>query len=218
MTWFYIDDGFYDHPKVTALDLPAIGLWTAAGSYCARHLTDGVITKTMLRRLSPTPARTTDRIAAQLVAAGLWVDDGDAWRFHDWCDWQKSKAKVEEERAARNERVNRHRKKRRGNALQARDGNALQARSVTQAVTQAVTPPPTQPDPPLKGGGLGARTPATHAPPVDNLRSEPDSPLVAAVPGCDHGEPRGPTACPLCRRRSVQVVDTSWQPVEVGAR
>lgn len=67
MTWFRVDDSFYDHPKVLGLDMAARGLWVSAGTYCARHLTDGVISDREIRVIGG-----TRRQAEKLVAAGLW--------------------------------------------------------------------------------------------------------------------------------------------------
>lgn len=43
MTWFKLDDGFYDHPKVADLPNAAVGLWVKAAVWCSKHLTDGVV-------------------------------------------------------------------------------------------------------------------------------------------------------------------------------
>ena len=56
MPWFNVDDGFYDHPKVDDLPLEAVGLWTLAGAYCMRQLTDGAITESRVRKFGGTPA------------------------------------------------------------------------------------------------------------------------------------------------------------------
>ena len=94
MTWFKIDDGFYDHPKVVGLDMAAVGLWALAGSYCARHLTDGVITERQIRAIGG-----TRRQAEKLVSAGLWsVADASPsdrrYAFNDWREYQPSRADV----------------------------------------------------------------------------------------------------------------------------
>ena len=66
MVWFRVDDGFYDHPKLLAIPrtdrVAAAGLWTLAGSYCTRYLTDGFITDVMTRQLGGTA-----RLIAHLV-------------------------------------------------------------------------------------------------------------------------------------------------------
>lgn len=80
MTWFKVDDGFYDHPKLTGVPMASRGLWVTAGSYCARHLTDGVISWRQIRSLGGTRAQVRG-----LVDAGLWRAIGDAtYQFTSW--------------------------------------------------------------------------------------------------------------------------------------
>jgi hypothetical protein len=43
LTWFKIDDSFYDHPKVFDAPDCAVALWTRAGTWSARNLTDGFV-------------------------------------------------------------------------------------------------------------------------------------------------------------------------------
>lgn len=98
MTWFRVDDGFYDHPKVLDAGVAAIGLWTLAGAYCARHLTDGVITDRQIRAIGGTRKQ-----AEKLVAAGLWTCEESRagappsarrYFFNDWREYQPSRADV----------------------------------------------------------------------------------------------------------------------------
>lgn len=99
MTWFKVDDGFWSHPKVLQLSLPARGLWVSAGAYCAAHLTDGFIAEPALPTVAGY-ARNADKYAAELVAARLWDRESGGWRFHDWTDMQPTRASIEERRAA----------------------------------------------------------------------------------------------------------------------
>ncbi|OMC00334.1 hypothetical protein A5733_04280 [Mycobacterium sp. NS-7484] len=94
MTWFRVDDSFYDHPKVLEAGTAAIGLWTLAGAYCARHLTDGVISDRQIRAIGGTRKQ-----AAKLVEVGLWTcDEASAnarrYFFNDWSEYQPSRADV----------------------------------------------------------------------------------------------------------------------------
>ncbi|WP_157116938.1 hypothetical protein [Nocardia vaccinii] len=89
-----MDDSFYDHPKVLDAGVAAIGLWTLAGAYCARHLTDGVITDRQIRAIGGTRKQ-----AAKLVEVGLWsCDDASPnarrYFFNDWSEYQPSRADV----------------------------------------------------------------------------------------------------------------------------
>lgn len=100
MTWFKVDDKLYTHRKVRALSKGALALWVLAGSYCADHLTDGVIQPSDVGWLGG-----TDEEVAELVEAGMWDEHPDGWEFHDWDHYQPSKSKVEERRRAERERV-----------------------------------------------------------------------------------------------------------------
>jgi len=102
MVWFNVDDGFWAHPKVLELSSDAVALWVRAGSYCAKHLTDGQVKRAALRILGG-----DHDTATELVLAGLWVWDeqGGCWWFHDWAKYQRTKEQVEEERAAAKERM-----------------------------------------------------------------------------------------------------------------
>ncbi|WP_156119424.1 hypothetical protein [Corynebacterium humireducens] len=112
MTWFKIDDGFYDHPKFLDLPNAAVGLWAKAGAWCGRHLTDGVIPASQVRVLKGTPAQ-----IRVLLEVGLWVEcesDSGAkcYRFHDWEDFQPTREQKLQERANSAERQRRSRERR----------------------------------------------------------------------------------------------------------
>lgn len=99
MTWFKVDDGFYDHPKIIQLPNAAIGLWVKCGSWCARHETDGVIPAAQVRRMKGTPAQ-----VKALIESGLWselvTDSGvSSYAFRNWLEYQPSSELREEERA-----------------------------------------------------------------------------------------------------------------------
>lgn len=97
MTWFKVDDSFYDHPK--AFDAPdcAVALWTRAGSWSARNLTEGFVPAGMPARLCGDP----DTAVADLLRRGLWLRASGGYRFHDWEKYQPSKAYVEDLRQKR---------------------------------------------------------------------------------------------------------------------
>lgn len=98
MPWFKVDDGFYDHPKIENLPMAARGLWLTCGVWCAKHLTDGVISAKRVRALGGTPAQ-----IKALIKNGLWSEcKGDSgakcYAFHDWFDMQPSREQVYEKR------------------------------------------------------------------------------------------------------------------------
>lgn len=101
MTWFKVDDSFESHPKVKAIPrgasrLRAVGLWTLAGDWCARNLTDGLLPKDMVAELGGSKVD-----AEHLHRVNLWEDKGDAWLFHDWSEYQPTRAKKDAEREAK---------------------------------------------------------------------------------------------------------------------
>lgn len=101
MPWFKVDDKLHDHRKPRAAKKAAMGVWVLAGSWAADNLTDGFVPANVLTRWG------TPRDAAALVAAGLWhadvVNGERGWRFHDWSEFQPTRAEKEAEREARRE-------------------------------------------------------------------------------------------------------------------
>lgn len=88
MTWFKVDDSFYDHPKVFDLPDTAVALWTRAGCWSARNGTGGHIPARLPNRLCEDP----DTAVQALIDAGLWERvKGGGYRFHDWDDYQPTR-------------------------------------------------------------------------------------------------------------------------------
>lgn len=79
MTWFLVDDGFFGHPKTSEASLEALGLWTLAGSWSGKYLTEGMIPKRQIEKLGG-----SQELAQELVRAGLWLDCNDYYQFYDW--------------------------------------------------------------------------------------------------------------------------------------
>ena len=138
MTWFKVDDSFYDHPKVFDAPDCAVALWTRAGTWSARNLTDGFVPAGMPARLCDDP----DTAVKELVRRGLWSRVKDGFRFHDWSEYQPSRESVERERLAAAERQRRRRAQQKG---QVKGGSVtpLSRRdtTVTGGVTHAVSSP-----------------------------------------------------------------------------
>lgn len=99
MTWFKCDDQLADHPKVMALGddrLPAVGLWTICGTYCAKHLTDGFVSEPVARMYGGPKAA---RIIAALTRVGLFEVVPGGYRMHDYHDYNPSRENVSTYRA-----------------------------------------------------------------------------------------------------------------------
>jgi len=186
MPWFKVDDSFYDHPKVFDASDAAIALWTRAGSWAARNLTDGFVPSAMLARL----CGDGKRAAAELCDRGLWQRAKGGYLFHDWSDFQPTKEAVDNDRKLKAERQKRWREARR--------------RRVTNGVSNASgDAAPTRPAPKEAGRGR-APSPAQ----ANGRASPPGSParLLDKPPWCGEcdeltrqtGNPDEPARCPKC--------------------
>lgn len=140
MAWFKVDDGFWSHPKVMLLSDSAVALWVKAGTYSCQHLTDGYIPTQLLRFLG------SETAAQELVESGLWNDDEQGFRFHDWDDYQETSDAVR----ARREQARERQRKRRAMRDKPRDtsnGHADVTRDSRVSSQKVSTPDPTRPDP-----------------------------------------------------------------------
>lgn len=192
MSWAAIDDGFYDHPKVVSIGNEAAGVLVRAISYCARHLTDGVIPREIVEAFA---GKRRGPLLDALIAAGFLLEHGDHLVVRDYLDYNPSRAKIEE---ARWRAANRQRARRGQDALPRPDFERMSAliplglthllsrvtndersESVTRESqdTRAGAPDRAPPTPP-PSGERGRR---------DQKRSRTPGPLapVAPVPGYD---------------------------------
>lgn len=166
MPWFKVDDGFWSHPKTATLSDAAVALWLRAGAYSCQHLTDGVIEKPVLRFVGAEGA------AAELVDAGLWLDHPEGWAFHDWSDYQPTKADVEAERAAARERMRERRRNKRGKFEGSSPEQPAHVREKFENRSSTPTrPDPTRPstsnevdNPPTPQGGNRSKSKGTRLP------------------------------------------------------
>lgn len=147
MVWFKVDDGFYTSSKVLSIPrtcrLAAVGLWTLAGNWSARNLTDGTVPEYVLLEVGATP-----RLRQALTEARLWVDRGSAGvEFHDWAAYQPTRGQVEEERSAAAERQRKWRERKSGEMRESHVSNGVTDALVTR---ESHDPDPTRPDPTLE--------------------------------------------------------------------
>jgi hypothetical protein len=90
--WFKVDDQLAFHSKTVMAGNTAMGLWVRAGAWASAQLTDGKVPKHMAKAMA------NPEDADALVMAGLWVDEGDDYRFHDWDVFQPSAAEEKRRR------------------------------------------------------------------------------------------------------------------------
>lgn len=122
MTWHRSDDGFPEHPKSDALAehfgddwatcAVAFMAWHHMGCDCAARRTDGVFNASRARRVVRAPAEVVDRALAALVKVGFLDKHRDGFVFHDWAEYQPTRAELDAERAAKTERQKRWRENR----------------------------------------------------------------------------------------------------------
>jgi hypothetical protein len=154
MTWFKVDDSFYDHPKMFDAPDCAVALWTRAGSWSARNLTEGFVPAGLPARLCGDP----DTAVADLLRRGVWLRASGGYRFHDWLQWQPSKEHVEDLRRKRAEAG------RKGGLAKASKQNASKSQASAKRVAKQ-TATPSRPPPSTKGDGGSGRSraaPRTH--------------------------------------------------------
>lgn len=149
MPWLKVDDGFAAHPKVERLrratrgdDLAfasAITTWTMMAADCAGRSTDGEFTAERAERVVLLPSAVVRR-ALDLLAEVVLLErghDGETWRFHDWSDYQPTKADRDAERRANAARQKAWRDRQRAVAV-THDRNGV-TDTVTNGVTNAVS-------------------------------------------------------------------------------
>ena len=110
MTWFKVDDRLHSHRKARLAGPAAMGLWVLAGSWAADTLSDGFVPRSQVFAWAGPDAL---ELADRLVAAGLWepatVLGEEGWLFHDWTDFQPTKADVLARRELEREKKRRQR-------------------------------------------------------------------------------------------------------------
>lgn len=83
MSWLKIDDGFVENPKVAELSDRAFRLHMAALCYCARNLTDGLLTVRAVKAMCALTG-SFRRHVVELRDAGLWIPLNDEWTIKDY--------------------------------------------------------------------------------------------------------------------------------------
>jgi hypothetical protein len=95
MAYVRLDDQIAHHPKVLRAGAEAAWLWAVSIAYCNRQLTDGHVPAAALSTMGSfrTPPR---KLAAALVAVGLFELDGDGYQVHDYLSHNPDKATVQQ--------------------------------------------------------------------------------------------------------------------------
>lgn len=200
--WFKVDDAFYDHPKVARLSMAARGLWVTCGSYCARHMTDGHISRKQVRQLGGTAVQVRD-----LIAIGMWIECESHCNcivFHDWIDMQPTRESEAIRKANMTERKRRSR--RQNGSDQGEHGNVTRDRGVTDA--ESVTRDP-------RGRARATRVDPTRPEKEETTSLLPPTPHDDGRPDPADPPPRGASSSAIVPRavdRLVALSGTSHSP------
>lgn len=109
MGWARFDDGYLDHPKILEAGPWAELLDFRSVIWCAKYETDGLITRSALKRIGRDIPKVSSRVLA-LVAVGRWtVNEGGGWWVHDFLTYNPSKAQKATQREQGRERVRNYR-------------------------------------------------------------------------------------------------------------
>jgi hypothetical protein len=119
MPWHRSDDRFPEHPKCDALAEHfgddwatlhlAFALWHHMGCDCAARRTDGIFNAQRSYRIMRAPREVVDLALAGLAKVGLLDKHRDGFVFHDWAEYQPTRAELDAERSAKTERQRRWR-------------------------------------------------------------------------------------------------------------
>ena len=97
MAWFKVDDGFYTSQKVMRIPRSirneAVGAWILIGTWSADKMTDGLIPDWVIADFD-----VSLEVIDALFDAGLWLATDDGIQYHDWAEYQPTKAQLEAKR------------------------------------------------------------------------------------------------------------------------
>lgn len=195
MPWFKVDDSFYDHPKVFDLPDSAVALWTRAGSWAARNLTDGFVPARMPARLCDDH----DTAVRALVDRGLWKRTKGGYQFHDWEVYQPSADEVRNLRAKRAEAGRKGGLARAAKKEAGQGGTGKQTPSKSQASASDVAKQnaaPSRPDPSRRDGvSVGDSSSRRNAPAYEH--DDDQDPVIQTIIG-------------VLRDETGQTIDAAW--------
>lgn len=186
MTWGKVDDKLWGSPKWLGTGPRARALWVSGLSWCMDQLTDGHVPAHVISVLGG-----TRRDAGDLVRAGLWEEADDGWQFHDWLDYQPSRAQVLAERKAAADRQKRAREKAKAkrDAEVTRESRRDSQRDYTRE-SRSPRPDPTRNtySPPVDTGT--PRNAHEDEPPPDHYEPEMSVNAILAAAGLSQSEHR----------------------------
>lgn len=170
MVWFKVDDGFYSHPKTIqiprsgGLRALAAGTWVLCGTWSSDHKLDGKIPLYAIDE-----AGGTIEGAEELVRVKLWRKRRDGYQFHNWDEFQPTRAAQEE--AAEKERVRKANYRARLNASDSAGESGNVPAGQTRNPALPSRPVPTRTEPMKNPSSIDNQTAVIHS--VDEGVSNP---------------------------------------------
>ncbi|WIE65929.1 hypothetical protein DEI99_005165 [Curtobacterium sp. MCLR17_036] len=182
MPWMKVDDGLHATRKVVRIPrrrrMAAMGLWIIAASWSAANLTDGCLDEHEVDELGGTSEQ-----AQWLVDAGLWERTESGYRFHDWADYQPTRAEVLAKRKdeAERKRIARSRPRgQRADSDRTDDGRRADTDGTPPGQqAESEHPDPTRPDPTPSPNG--EKTPPRKRGTRLDASWQPSSELIAQM-------------------------------------
>ena len=178
MSWFKVDDGFYDHPKIMEAGNTAVGAYVRGGAYCARQLTDGYVSRAISLTIC------TRSIIKRLISTGLWLPVKGGYQMHDYLKYNPSREQVLAERKAAAQRQRDARNRRNSHGVTHSVTNGVTDGNVTReshrdgmemSRRESHDPDPTRKEPTSSGVSIGGGGPGGNVAASPPRRGRPPS-------------------------------------------
>ena len=189
--YFPVDVNFYDSPEFFEVNMSARGLWVTCGTWCKRHLTDGVIPAKIVHHLGGTV-----RQIKTLIKNNVWAEsEQNGTKVYIFCHWFEhnlSREEVEERRRKWRESKQRSRAKNRPEQQKSAKSQSGPAQDVHHDVHDDV---PRVREEVIEENKRGGGQVTADPPP-----NHPPNPAAARCPDHAHIPPNGYVpACHACR-------------------
>lgn len=202
---FRVAETAAEHPKLRTVGLAAAGLWSMAGAYSMRELTDGWVPEYWV--LTWPGARPAVK---KLVEVGLWSKEArlgiPGYRFHDWLSIQRSAASVEAERAEGRERARKSRLARKASGERSGEASPEAVTHVRPESHDSRALPGSFPSGSSGEGSSGSERGQ------DRNAPRPRCPDHAQLPADQR-----PPACSACKRLRLQAEEQAAEQAELAA-
>lgn len=216
MPYFQMDDGFYSELAVEQAGVAAFGLYALCGDWVADKLTDGFVPREIATRWG------TREWIERLLASGLWMPVDGGYLMPDYLvkHGNRTRARVEAERAAKAERDRKYWEKKKGHDRPTPAPTRRVERRVeggsNDTVNDAAPPLPTPKGVGVvPGPGPGSAAPAAYGdrPPAGAGLAAPPGPGPGTTPGQPPAQPADQAANPhlLALRAEWEAGRTAWQ-------